>query len=443
MERTLRRPAGLRGTIHLPGDKSISHRAALLGAIASGPSRVQRFLTSGDCRSTLACLRALGVDWRLQEDAPGVGTLEIAGVGLRGLREPANVLDAGNSGTTLRLLAGILAGQPFASVLTGDDSLRSRPVDRVIEPLRRMGAQLFARDGDRLPPLAIKGGSLRGVHYRLPVASAQVKSAALLAGLFAEGETVVEEPVATRDHTERLLRAMGVDLQREGPGIRLLPPASLQPLDLAIPGDLSAASYWLVAATVHQDAEIVLPGVGVNHTRSGLLDALDMMGAAIERGEERMVGEEPVADLTVRSARLRGIEVGGELIPRLIDELPALAVAAAFAEGRTVVRDAQELRLKESDRIAALARELGRLGVAIEERPDGFVIEGGRPLEGGRVTGEGDHRLTMTLAIAGLLAAGETVVTDAEAVAVSYPDFWEDLTSISVSSAGAATSKGE
>ena len=429
MARTVRRPARLQGSVQVPGDKSISHRAALLGALASGPTTVRRFLAADDCRATLDCLRALGVEWRLTEEAPGVATLEIQGVGLRGLREPTNVLDAGNSGTTLRLLAGVLAGQPFASFLTGDASLRSRPVDRIVEPLRLMGAQLFARDGDRRAPLAIRGGSLRGIRYRLPVASAQVKSAVLLAGLFAEGEVVVEEPLPTRDHTERLLRAMGADLQREGPGIRLMPPPSLSPCELEVPGDVSAAAFWLVAGAVHPEAEIVLTKVGVNPTRTGLLDALSMMGASIDIGEERMVGEEPVADITVRSSRLRGVELGGDLIPRLIDELPALAVAAAFAEGRTVVRDAGELRVKESDRIAALVRELGRLGVQIEERPDGFVIEGTRPgeLRGTHVNGGGDHRLTMALAVAGLLAEGDTIVEDEEAVAVSYPGFWEEL----------------
>jgi 3-phosphoshikimate 1-carboxyvinyltransferase len=263
------------------------------------------------------------------------------------------------------------------------------------------------------------------------VASAQVKSAVLLAGLFAEGEVVVEEPLPTRDHTERLLRAMGTDLRREGPGVRLEPPSSLSPVELEVPGDLSAAAFWLVAAAVHPEAELVLPKVGVNPTRTGLLDVLSMMGATLDVGEQRMVGEEPVADITVRSSRLRGVEVGGELIPRLIDEVPALAVAAAFAEGRTVVRDAAELRVKESDRIAALTRQLRRLGVTIEERPDGFVIEGGRGLRGARVSGAGDHRLTMALAVAGLLAEDETTVEDGEAVTVSYPGFWEDLQQMS------------
>lgn len=436
MARRVERPARLHGKVEVLGDKSVSHRTALLGALASGTTKVRRFLTSDDCLATLGCLRQLGVEWRLEEEAPGVGTLELDGVGLRGLREPANVLDANNSGTTLRLLSGILAGQPFVSVLTGDDSLRERPVGRVVEPLRLMGAQLLARDNDRLPPLAIRGGGLKGIHYRLPVASAQVKSAVLLAGLFAEGETVVEEPFASRDHTERLLRAMGVDLKREGPGVRLAPPTTLSPLDLEVPGDVSSAAFWLVAGSIHPDAEIVLPKVNVNPTRSGLLDVLSMMGAKIDIGEQRIVGEEPVADITVRSARLQGVEVGGELIPRLLDELPVLAVAATFAEGRTVVRDAAELRVKESDRIAALVRELSRMGAQIEEKQDGFIIEGGGGLRGGEVDGRGDHRLTMALAVAGLVADGETFVEDEESVSVSYPGFWQDLEQVAASGDG-------
>jgi 3-phosphoshikimate 1-carboxyvinyltransferase len=424
---TLSRPSKLRGTVRVPGDKSVSHRTALLGAVASGTSYVRRFLASNDGRSTLACLEALGVRHRLDEREPGVATLEVDGVGLHGLREADDVLDAGNSGTTLRLLSGLLAGQPFLSVLTGDSSLRSRPVDRIIAPLREMGAALSARDGDRLPPLSIKGGALRGIRYRLPVASAQVKSAVLLAGLFAEGETVVEEPEATRDHTERLLRAMGAGLEREGPGVRLAPPAALEPLDVEVPGDLSAAAFWIVAAAAHPDAEIVLPGVGVNPTRTGLLDALSMMGANIDVGEQRMAGGEPVADITVRSSRLHGIQADGELVLRMMDEAPAFAVAAAVAEGRTTVRDASELRVKESDRIASLVRELSKMGIAIEEHPEGFAIDGGRPLRGGSVDGGGDHRLTMALAVAGLLAEGETVVADEESVSVSYPGYWRDL----------------
>ena len=427
MARTVRRPNRLRGTIQVPGDKSISHRAAMLGALATGRTMVRRFLAAEDTRSTLRCLSALGIEWRLDEQSPGVAELEVIGAGLGGLREPDQVMDAGNSGTTLRLLSGILAAQPFLSILTGDDSLRARPVDRVVEPLRQMGAHLSARDGDRLPPLVIRGGQLQAIHYKLPVASAQVKTAVLLGGLYAKGQTVLEEPLPTRDHTERMLRAMDVDVRREGPGLSLEPPDSLSPLDFDVPGDISTAAFWLVAGTVHPKAEITLPKVSVNPSRAGILDALTLMGAKIDIGEQRMVGEEPVADITVRSSQLTGIEVAGELVPRLIDELPALAVAAAFAQGRTVVRDAPELRVKETDRIAAIARGLGALGATIEERPDGFAVDGGSGLRGAQVSGGGDHRLTMALAMAGLLAEGETGVADEGSVAVSNPNFWQDL----------------
>lgn len=429
MERPVRRPLQLRGTIDVPGNKSISHRAAILGALASGTTRARRFLAGEDTLATLECLRALGIESILTDDANST-TLEVQGAGLHGLREPADILDARNSGTTMRILAGVLAGQPFESTLTGDDSLRARPMDRVIIPLRQMGAQISGREGDRFPPLTIKGGGLRGIRYRLPVASAQVKSCVLLAGLFAEGETIVEEPEATRDHTERMLRAMGVDIRREGPAVRLEPPQTLSPLDTEVPGDISSAAFWLVAGAAHPDAELTLPKVGVNPTRSGILDALAMMGAEIEVSEERLAGEEPVADLRVRSSRLTGVEVGGELALRMMDELPILAVAAACAEGRTVVRDAAELRVKESDRIATLGQQLARLGVSIEERADGFVIEGGHGLTGARVTGAGDHRLAMALGVAGLLGDGETLVEDAQSVAVSYPGFWRELEAI-------------
>lgn len=407
----------------------------MLGALAEGTTHIRRFLASDDCLATLDALRALGVECRFEEQTPGIATVEVDGAGLHGLTEPANVIDVRNSGTTGRLLSGILAGQPFHSIINGDHMLRERPFGRIITPLREMGARLSGRAGDKLLPLAIDGGALHGIHYRLPVASAQVKSAVLLAGLFAEGETVVEEPLATRDHTERLLRTMGADLEREGPGIKLRPPERLAPLDLEVPGDISTAAFWIVAAVAHPDAEIDLPKVCVNPTRTGLLDILSEMGAHIDIGEERMAGEEPVADIHVRSSQLHGIEIGGELVLRAMDEMPALAVAAACAEGRTVVKDAAELRVKESDRISALTSQLKKLGVAIEEQPDGFTIEGGQQstgeggqrLTGASVTGAGDHRLTMSLAVTGLLASGETTIEDEASVAISYPGFWEEL----------------
>ena len=429
MRKTIRSPRRLRGSIEAPGDKSISHRAAILNAIAQGEAVVENFQGGADCLATLRCLRALGVKW----DWDSQGTLRIQGGGRFGLRESADVLNAGNSGTTMRLLAGLLAGQPFFSVLTGDASLRSRPMERVVEPLRAMGARIQGRAGGARPPLAIEGGSLRGIRYRLPVASAQVKSALSLAALYGEGETVLTEPAPSRDHTERMLRAMGVEVLGGGDdGLRVLPPQrELTPLSLRVPGDISAAAFWMVAAAAHPDAEIRLAGVGVNPSRSGIIDALAGMGASITLEEERMWGCEPVADIVVRSSSLRGTVIEGSLIPRLIDEIPVLAVAACLAEGETVVREAGELRLKESDRIRTTILELRRLGASIRELPDGMVIQGVGCLKGGACGSHGDHRLAMTLAVAGLLAQGETVVRGAEASSISYPGFWHHLEELS------------
>ena len=430
MRKTIRSPRRLRGSIEAPGDKSISHRAAILNAIAQGEAAVENFQGGADCLATLRCLRALGVkiDW------DGQGTLRIQGGGRFGLRESADVLNAGNSATTMRLLAGLLAGQPFFSVLTGDASLRSRPMGRVVEPLRAMGARIQGRAGGARPPLAIEGGSLRGIRYRLPVASAQVKSALSLAALYGEGETVLEEPAPSRDHTERMLRAMGAELLdgEEGDSLRISPPQrELTPLSLRVPGDISAAAFWMVAAAAHPDAEIRLAGVGVNPSRNGIIDALASMGASIALEEERMWGCEPVADIVVRSSSLRGTVIGGPLIPRLIDEIPVLAVAACLAQGETVIRQAGELRLKESDRIRTTVLELRRLGANIEELSDGMVIQGVGCLKGGVCGSHGDHRLAMTLAVAGLLAQGETVVRGAEASSISYPAFWHHLEELS------------
>jgi len=429
MRKTIRPPRRLRGSIEAPGDKSVSHRAAILNAIAQGEAAVESFQGGADCLATLRCLRALGVkiDW------DGQGTLRIQGGGRFGLRESADVLNAGNSATTMRLLAGLLAGQPFFSVLTGDASLRSRPMERVVEPLRAMGARIQGRAGGARSPLAIDGGSLRGIRYRLPVASAQVKSALSLAALYGEGETVLTEPAPSRDHTERMLRAMGAEvLSEEDDGLRISPPQrELTPLSLRVPGDISAAAFWMVAAAAHPDAEIRLTGVGVNPSRSGIIDALAGMGASVALEEERMWGCEPVADIVVRSSSLRGTVIGGSLIPRLIDEIPVVAVAACLAEGETVIRQAGELRLKESDRIRTTVLELRRLGANIQELADGMIIQGMGCLKGGVCGSHGDHRLAMTLAVAGLLAQEETVVRGAEASSISYPVFWHHLEQLS------------
>ena len=426
MDLAVRRAARLSGEVTPPGDKSISHRALIFNAIARGQGQVHGLTTSADCLSTARCLRALGVSIPDLPAGVSVPAFTIAGAGKGGLREPVDVLDAGNSGTTMRILSGLLAGQPFFSVLTGDVSLRSRPMGRVIEPLRRMGAQIRGRARDTLAPLAIRGGDLKGISYRLPVASAQLKTALLVAGLHAEGETVIEEPSLSRDHTERMFAAMGADLRREGASVRIRP-GELRSASFTVPGDISAAAFWLVAACIHPNASVRVRGVGVNPTRTGVLDALRMMGAKVRVENERTEGGEPVADLVAESGGLRGIEVGGELAPRLIDEAPVLMVAAAVATGKTTFRNCEELRIKESDRIAVMAQALTKLGVRVEELPDGAIVHGGAALAGAEVESAKDHRIAMSMAVAGLVATGQTTIRDAECVAISYPTFWRDM----------------
>jgi len=417
------RPGRIRARIEIPPDKSISHRSLILNAISSGRATIERILESDDVRSTAACLAALGVEIDWPEGSP---VAHVRGAGLHGLYEAEDILDCGNSGTSMRLLLGLLAGHPILSVLTGDASLRSRPMARVIGPLRSMGATMVARKGDTLAPIALKGGSLHGIEYRSPVASAQVKSAVLLAGLYAEGTTSVSEPERSRDHTERMLEAMGAQVSIEGSAVRLAPPAQIAPLSLRVPGDISSAAPWLVLGACHPDAEILLEGVNVNPTRTGILDILEAMGANVEQLEARTSGGEPVADLVVRSSQLKGTVVSGALVPRAIDELPLVALLACHAHGQTIVRDAEELVMKESDRMAATVEVLGRMGAKVTARPDGFVIDGAQQLRGARVQARGDHRIGMLAAIAGALAEGETRVED-DAVGVSYPAFWGHL----------------
>jgi 3-phosphoshikimate 1-carboxyvinyltransferase len=425
--RVVRSAARLRGELRVPGDKSISHRSLMFNAVAEGEASVSNLGPGADLRSTARCLRSMGLAIEQAED----GSFRIRGAGLHGLREPEDVLDCGNSGTTMRLLAGLLAGQRFLSILTGDESLRSRPMKRVIDPLRLMGGRLWARRGDTLPPVAIQGSPLRGIDYSLPVASAQLKSAILLAGLYAEGPTTVRETHPSRDHTERMLRAQGADLAVADGAITLRPGRTLKAIDVDVPGDISSAAFWLVAAAAHPDSEVVVRDVGINPGRTGVLEALRRMGAdveVIERGER---GGEPVADLVARSSALRGIEIGGEIIPSLLDEIPVLAVAAALATGETRISGASELRVKETDRLSAVASELAKLGARVDELPDGLVIYGGGRLRGATTLSFGDHRMAMSMAVAGLVAAGETVIEGAGAADVSYPSFWYDLDVIS------------
>jgi 3-phosphoshikimate 1-carboxyvinyltransferase len=357
--------------------------------------------------------------------------LEIDGAGEKGLCEAENVLDAGNSGTTTRLIAGLLATQPFLSIITGDNSLRSRPMGRIISPLRSMGAQIWGRGKDSLVPLAIKGGKLRGINYALPIASAQLKSAILIAALFAEGETNVEEPSPSRDHTERLLQAMGAALKRDNCLISLTPLTSpLNSIDINIPGDISSASYWLVLGAIHPNAHIKVKDVGINPTRTGIIDVLTQMGANLSIENQRWSGGEPVADIIIQSSDLRGVKIDGELIPRLIDEIPVIALAACAAKGTTLIQDATELRVKETDRISNTVKELRKLGAKVEELPDGIAIHGGAKLHGAECSSYGDHRLAMTLGVTGLITEGRTALHDAEVVEISYPAFWRDMDSI-------------
>ncbi len=419
--RVVSRGGPLRGRLRIPGDKSISHRALLLNGLAHGRARVTGLLDSADVRSTAACLRQLGVS--IEPDGDGVVVTGRGGA----LVEPADVLDCGNSGTTMRLLVGVLAGQDLHAVLTGDASLRARPMRRVVAPLRQLGAQLDGAGQGSRAPLSVRGcRPLRAATVSVPVASAQVKSALLLAGLSADGPVRVEVG-ACRDHTERMLVGMGVPVQVEEGAATVLGPAVPEARDVAVPGDISSAAFWLVAGSIVPGAELVLEGVGLNPTRTGVLDVLLRMGADIVVEDRRAVAGEPVGTLVVRHARLQGTTVGGDEIARLIDEIPVLAVAAAAAEGETVFRDAAELRVKESDRVATTVAFLSALGATVEARPDGLRVAGGAPLRGAAVDAAGDHRIAMAAAVAAALAAGETTIHGAACVDVSYPGFFIDL----------------
>jgi len=418
----------LQGVVQVPGDKSISHRALLFGAIAEGTTRITGLLPAEDPLSTAACLRAMGVTISAIEAGQPVS---VEGVGLDGLREPEDVLDCGNSGTTMRLMLGLLAGRAGRHfVLTGDSSLRRRPMQRVGGPLAQMGAQISGRSGGNLAPLAIQGQQLHGATIRTPVASAQVKSALVLAALTATGDTTVIEPVQSRDHSERMLRAFGAQLSVGGPGlteVTVTPGASLRGQDVIVPGDISSAAFWLVAGAITPGADLTVQNVGLNPSRTGVLDVLEQMGARIELLNGREVAGEPVGDLRVIHGPLQAFTIGAELIPRLVDEIPVLAVAACYAEGISRVSGAEELRVKETDRLAVMARQLGAMGARIEEFTDGMTIQGGVPLHGAEVDSETDHRVAMSLAVAAQVATGPTQLHRPEAAAVSYPGFWEDL----------------
>jgi 3-phosphoshikimate 1-carboxyvinyltransferase len=408
----------VRGEIAVPGDKSISHRSIMLGSLARGTTTVRGVLRGEDNMATLGAFRAMGIDVTDDGDM-----LRIEGKGLFGLTEPSDCLDCGNSGTSMRLMTGILAGQRFFSVLTGDRYLRNRPMKRVVEPLGQMGAQIYGRAGGEKAPLAIVGRELTGITCSSKVASAQVKSAIMLAGLYATGETVVTEPHLSRDHSERMLTYFGADIEVFPGGVRVRGGRELTGRDIVVPGDISSAAFFMVAAAIVPGSELLIRGVGVNPTRTGIIDILKGMGASLELLDQREVAGEPIADILVRSSRLKGMVIGGDLVPRAIDEFPVLCVAAALAEGKTVIRDARELRVKETDRIAAMASNLRLAGVTVEETDDGMEVTGTERLKGCVAESFGDHRIAMSMLVAGLVAEGPTTVNDVACIATSFPNF--------------------
>ena len=411
----------LRGELTVPGDKSISHRAVMFGSLAQGDTRIRHFLTGADCLSTIGCFRAMGIGIEQNENE-----VIVHGKGLHGLTAPAKTLDVGNSGTTIRLLSGILAGQSFDSMITGDPSICRRPMKRIISPLLSMHADVRSKRGNNCAPLVIHGKPLSGIHYQSPVASAQVKSCVLLAGLYADSPVSVTEPVLSRNHTEIMLRKLGADIKSEGTTVTIQPDPLLTADEILVPGDISSAAYFIAAALLTPDSEILLRNVGTNPTRDGFLRVCEAMGASIERLNETTEGE-PACDLLVRCSSLHGTTVEGSIIPTLIDELPMIAVMACFAEGTTVIRDAKELRVKESDRIAVMTESLRSMGADIEAAEDGMIIRGGKPLHGAVVDSHLDHRAAMSLAIAGGLCEGPLSIRGAECVNISYPGFYQDL----------------
>ena len=420
------KPSGkLRGEITVPGDKSISHRSVMLGSIAKGDTRISGFLTGEDCLSTIDCFKKLGIDIEVN------GTdVTVHGKGLKGLSAPAETLDVGNSGTTLRLMSGILSAQPFTTRLTGDSSIQKRPMGRVASPLGLMGAKITSENEKMTAPLTIEGQRLHGIDYTLPVASAQVKSALILAGLYADGETRITEPEATRDHTEMMLNYLGADIRKEGDTIVVRPAAELTGKDITVPGDISSAAYFIAAALISKDSEVLIKNVGVNPTRTGIITAFKAMGGNIELTNERTVCGEPVADILVRSSRLHGVGIKGAIIPKLIDEIPVIAAAACYASGETVIADAAELRVKESDRIKTMAAELGRMGATVIQTDDGMIILGGIPLHGAVCESYNDHRVAMSVAVAALGAKGETQIKDCGCVDISFPGYFDALMSL-------------
>lgn len=414
----------LHGKLTIPGDKSISHRAVMFGALAQGTTRITHFLEGADCLSTISCFQAMGIHIQKNKDE-----VLVEGKGLHGLQAPLDILDVGNSGTTTRLISGILAGQDFTSRLTGDASICQRPMGRIITPLSLMGAQITSQNQNGCAPLTIQGGHLHGIHYQSPVASAQVKSCVLLAGMYADAPTSVTEPVLSRNHTELMLNYFGAQVTSKGTTASILPQPDLKARDITVPGDISSAAYFIAAGLLVPGSEILLCNVGINPTRDGLLRVCQAMGGDITLLNVRNDGE-PTADLLIRSSSLHSTEIKGEIIPTLIDEIPMIAVMAAFAEGTTVIRDAAELKVKESDRIQVMTDNLTRMGADVEALPDGMIIHGGKPLHGATIDSHKDHRIAMSFAVVGGICEGSLTITDGECVNISYPEFYTDLYSL-------------
>ena len=420
-----RKSGSLKGEIQVPGDKSISHRAVMFGSLAKGTTRITGFLQGADCLSTISCFEKMGVSIENTGD-----TVLVHGRGMRGLEKPEGVLDCGNSGTTMRLISGILSAQDFDVTLTGDASIQKRPMKRIMDPLSRMGASIKSLPGNGCAPLYIQGRPLTGIHYASPVASAQVKSSVLLAGLYADGETAVTEPSLSRDHTERMLGLFGADIASEGTTARITPARELFAADIQVPGDISSAAYFIAAGLIVPGSQILIKNVGINPTRAGILEVCRKMGGDIRMLNRNEGRGEPTADLLVIHSSLKGTVIEGDIIPTLIDELPVIAAMACFAEGETIIRDASELKVKESNRIAVMAQNLTAMGAQVQETDDGLRILGGRPLHGAVIDSHDDHRIAMTFAVAALCSQGETKIQGRECVNISYPAFYKDLGSL-------------
>ena len=418
----LKNTTSLKGTISIPGDKSISHRAIMFGAISEGITEITNFLQGADCLSTISCFQKMGIEIENE-----INRVTVHGKGLHGLSAPTDILDVGNSGTTTRLISGILAGQPFSATLNGDASIQTRPMKRIMTPLSEMGADVSSQNNNGCAPLTFHPAKLKGIDYHSPVASAQVKSCILLAGLYADGKTSVTEPVLSRNHTELMLRAFGADIHSENTTATILPNPSLHGLKVEVPGDISSAAYFIAAGLLVPNSEILIKNVGINPTRDGILKVALAMGANIQKENERIVSGEPVCDLLVRSSNLKGTTVGGELIPTLIDEIPMIAVMAAFAEGTTIIRDAQELKVKESNRIDTVVDNLKRMGADVEPTDDGMIIHGGKMLHPCEFDSYLDHRIAMSFAVGALALDGRSTMKDAECVNISYPNFYREL----------------